>query len=652
MKKSIALSIVLAVLVVGLFGLHPSSAASVQQIGSASLYIFGVTNLSGTPAGIPSLLSLTVTEGTGQVFLGSVPLVGNDTQAQAVVSASVACQLVNVNCDDYNFYYYIQSSSPAVSGPSAGAAFAIAAMSVLTNKPLNPAVAMTGTANPDGSVGLVGDVGPKSMAAADQGIKLFLYPAYEPNIPAYEQITDNITQQALNYDTAHGMAAVAVSSLYAAYQYFTGYNITPMVDYNVTTPLYNSLMQATYNEFNTYQQGIYDSLPSKNSSDPLVTDLINAALIQMRQETTLAANGDYYTAASYIINSSSTLLYAKTLEESSLQSNSTNYMDGLVSAENASIQNTYNDITKNYVTNRSTLDLKFIAIDRLAQASRYLEDSNSYIASNMGNAAYFYALSEVKRASSLFWLSVVPKGTSSFSESQYYNLSQYYLYKASSYTDYANLLNPNANLFADYTSMQQFFGRAQTYQAQGMYIPSIFDSLEAIATAELIIEENSIDINGSASAVTNQILLSALRIINNAEDSLQNGTATNGSIAGITPFLGISYYAFAKNFENTSLPLLIQYASYSRVYTDFEASLANASFVQHLSVFQPINVPAPFNVQYILYLILGTVLGIALGGIIYEYKLFKLIKNRRIGKNIKIVVKTKHAKKKKKKNKK
>lgn len=636
MQKGIATSLVLAAVLVSVFGLHFVGAVSVQQIGNASLYIFGVTTQNGTTVGVPAKLSLTVTRGTGQVFLGSIPLTGTDTQAQAVVSAFVACELVNVNCDNYNFYYYIQSGSPQVGGPSAGAAFAIAAMAVLTNRSLNPTVAMTGTANPDGSVGLVGDVGPKSMAAADQGIKLFMYPAGEPAISS-----DNITQKAIAYDTAHGMATTAVSSVYAAYQYFTGYNITPVIDYNITTPLYSSLMQATYNGFNSYQQGIYDSLSSKNSSNASISSLINTALSAMQQEKALVSSGDYYTAASYIVNTSATdLVYARTLEELSVQSNPVNYMNGLISAENASIQQTYNNITKNYVTDKATLELKLIAIDRLTQASTFLSNASSTVSSNMNTAAYFYALSEVKRASSLFWMSIVPHGTSNFTESTYYNLSQYYLYKASSYTNYANLLNPSASSSAAYTEMQQFFSQAQAYQSQGRYVSSIFDSLESIATAELIIEDNSIAINGSVSAVTNQILDSALRTINNAENS------------GVTPFLGISYYEFGKNFENTSLPLLIQYASYSRVYTDFEAALANASFVAHPSVFQPLSVPVPFNVQYVLYLLLGAVLGIALGGIIYEYKLFKMVKNRRIGKNIRIVVSPKHTKKTKRKTRK
>ncbi|MCL5009522.1 MAG: hypothetical protein M1433_00880 [Candidatus Parvarchaeota archaeon] len=623
MYKNIVVSVILAIAFIGLFGLHISGAATIQQVGSTSLYIFGVsTQPNGSVIGVPAKLSLVVTQGSGKVFLGSTPLTGTDTQAQAVVSALVACELVNVNCDNYNFYYYIQSESPQISGPSAGAAFAVAAMSILTGHPLNPKVAMTGTANPDGSIGLVGDVAAKSEAAANQGMTLFLYPVGEPPLSS-----DNMTQQAIEYDAAHGMATVPVDSLYLAYQYFTGYNITPELNYNITTPFYNKLMQNTYQEFNVYQQTVYDSLPSKTSSNSSINSLINSALATMQQEEVLVSQGNYYTAASYIVNTSATdLIYARTLEELNTQSDPVAYMDSLIASENASISQTYHSVTEDYLTNMSTLDLKFIAIDRLAQASTFLDNASSSAQSNIPTAAYFYALSEVKRVSSIFWLSLLPRGDSNFSEASYYNLSQYYLYKASSYINYAGLLNPNAASSGASTSMQDFFNKAQYRQEQGNYISSIFDSLESIASAELVIEENSIVLNSSVPVITNEIIDSALRNIDRAES------------AGVTPFLGISYYQFGENFANTSTPLLIEYESYSRVYTDFEASLANVSFVQSPALFQPISTTLPFNSEYILYLLLGVVLGIAIGGFIYEYKLFKMVKKGRLGKNIKIVV--------------
>ncbi len=597
---------------------HASPLQQVDELGNASLYIFGVSTLSnGTTVGVPAVLSLRVTNGSGQVFLGSTPLTETDTQAQAVLSTLVACQLVNVNCNDYNFYFYITSSSAEVGGPSAGAAFTIAAMSVLTGKPLNPKIAMTGTANPDGSIGIVGDVAEKSEAAANQGIKVFLYPSDEPSI-------DNMTSSALAYDENLGMVAIPIDSVYQAYQYFTGYNITPALNYSIYTSQYNAVMNSTYQEFGAYQQSIYDSLPDKTSTNSTINYYITQAETLMQNESEFASKGNYYVAASEMVESASELVLAKTLEELSNSTNAPQFMQNLISAENASIENTYNQVTQDYLTNSSTLDLKLIAIDRLAEASSYINSSEGSLSSNLFSSAVNYSFAEVKRASAIFWLGSLKTGNSNFSESSYSNLSNYYLYRASSFMNYAELLGLNDS--PQVNGMESSFDQAETYQDEGHYVASIFNSINTIATAEQLIEENSISVNNSVSAVENQISQSALRDINNAEK------------VGVTPFLGISYYQYGNSFQNTSIIYYLDFEALSMTYTEFEAGLANASSLPFTPVLQPVSVPAPVSDVWEIfgYALLGFALGVLVSWVLYEYRLFRLVRNNALVKRANI----------------
>ncbi len=597
------ISAVLAVLVL-LVASFSFGAVHAETVGTASLYIFGVASYSnGTVIGIPAKLNVTVTNGTGQVYLGSTPLVGTDTQAQAVVSTDVACQLLNIDCADYNFYYFITSSSPEVGGPSAGAAFAVAAMSVLTHKPLNPSVAMTGTANPDGSVGIVGDVSEKSQAAADQGIKTFLYPS-----------TDNITSQAALYDERLGMIPTPVDSVYEAYQYFTGYNVTPVLNTNITTPLYTSLMRQTYMMFNAYQQAVYASLPSQSPSDQYALQAINNAQSWIQTEQALAANGDYYVAASDIVNASATdLVYAKALEELDASNSPSSLMTSMIAQENTSINRTYANITKDYLTNSSTLELKFIAIDRLAQASQFLTAAAAELNTSISSAAYSYALAEVKRASAGFWVSVLPMGRSNFSEAAFQNQSAYYLAKANSYSEYAGLLG--VGLAAQTQQMEIDLNASQNYYDNGQYVASIFDSLDTIGIADLLIEENSIT-NGSAFQISDQVSNSALALINSAE------------AAGVTPFIGISYYSLGNSFAGTEPFNYIQFESTSREYTQFEIRLAKGALPILSGVPQPAASQEPIVALYqdFAYLVLGIALGVIFAGIVFEFKISKIRK--------------------------
>ncbi|MEM0143347.1 MAG: S16 family serine protease [Candidatus Parvarchaeum sp.] len=601
--------IIAAVLFLVLFLFSQVKAQGTQQvIGSASLYIFGVTNSSnGTLVGVPALLNLTITNGTGKVFLGSTPLTQTDTQAQGVLSAELACQLLNVNCDDYNFYYYITSSSVEVGGPSAGSAFTMAAMSILSGKPLNPKVAMTGTANPDGSVGIVGDVSQKSMAAANQGIKTFLYPA-----------TDNISTAALSYDEAHGETPIAVNSEYQAFQYFTGYNVTPAINLTIQTPLYINLMKQTYIQFNVYQEGLQSGVV--NTTNSTIQQLISEAYSDISSQKSEVASGNYYIAASSMITSSSDLLQARLLEEIP-STNQVSFVKGLINKENSTIAGIASNISNDYVSNSSTLILKFIAFDRLMQAQDYLNDSVASLSSgNIQNAIYYYSLAAVKAQTAYFWVSILPLGKSNFSQSNYETLSNYYLYKASSYLDYANLLG--AQLPSEYSQAESYLASAQSRYYSGNYISSIFASIESISVSQMLIEENSLVSNSALSEIGNQSSIATLNTINSAEK------------AGVTPFLGISYYYFGNQFydpSNVSNSDFLEYLLFeteARAFTMLGTQLSNASLIPYTPSLQPIQISKPVEplLEEIGFIILGIAIGVVLSGIIFEYKMYRRVK--------------------------
>ncbi|PTD94706.1 hypothetical protein C9439_01160 [archaeon SCG-AAA382B04] len=63
-----------------------------------------------------------------------------------------------------------------VDGPSAGAAICLAQISVFKNKTINQSILITGTINRDGSIGRVGEVRAKVIAAREKGYELVLVP--------------------------------------------------------------------------------------------------------------------------------------------------------------------------------------------------------------------------------------------------------------------------------------------------------------------------------------------------------------------------------------------------------------------------------------------------------------------------------------------
>ncbi|MEM3087224.1 MAG: S16 family serine protease [Halobacteria archaeon] len=97
-----------------------------------------------------------------------------DTQVSALTAARVAANLTGRSLGAVDVIYSVQADAQVVEGPSAGAAMAVAAAAALEGRTPNPRVAITGTVEPDGSVGAVGGVEEKAAAARDKGVTLFL----------------------------------------------------------------------------------------------------------------------------------------------------------------------------------------------------------------------------------------------------------------------------------------------------------------------------------------------------------------------------------------------------------------------------------------------------------------------------------------------
>jgi PDZ domain-containing protein len=93
---------------------------------------------------------------------------------------------------DFDVPVDVTIDSGDVGGPSAGLAFTLAILDVLTPGELTGGdqVAVTGTISPDGTVGPVGGVAQKVAAAADAGAEVFLVPADE--VDQADSVSDDI----------------------------------------------------------------------------------------------------------------------------------------------------------------------------------------------------------------------------------------------------------------------------------------------------------------------------------------------------------------------------------------------------------------------------------------------------------------------------
>lgn len=141
---------------------------------------------------------LEVKHGSGRIFLDSFPLTKIDTQISTRYANEVACDYLNMDCSRYDFFYTIRAGSTIVGGPSASASLTVLTIAALKDLELRNDTVMTGTINSGGSIGPVGGVFKKALAAEKAGFKRVLVPLFFINTEEVVNMTFNLTNGSTN----------------------------------------------------------------------------------------------------------------------------------------------------------------------------------------------------------------------------------------------------------------------------------------------------------------------------------------------------------------------------------------------------------------------------------------------------------------------
>lgn len=265
-------------------------------VGSASVVAPAVV---GNNTGALTHISVTVTSGTGYVTVTGPSSVANDTKASALDAAISAAQYLKLDYKNYNFTYNIADYNQSVSGPSAGAAMTLLAISAISGNRLVSNFTITGTIS-NGSVGLVGGVYDKADAAGAYGLKFILVPA----------VSQGSEENELYYliQNKFNIPLIEVQNITAAANYAFGKNPTANrgVTFNFSTNYYPGLLpNASLVCSNACNSQPFANLTNFTinitaSQVALVSGLPNASAqlyAVLNQSRTIAAGGYLYTAS-------------------------------------------------------------------------------------------------------------------------------------------------------------------------------------------------------------------------------------------------------------------------------------------------------------------------------------------------------------------
>jgi predicted S18 family serine protease len=140
--------------------------------------------------GVTMTCRVELREGSGRVLVNTVPRIGIDLQTSSNIAVFVAENLTGARLGETDTIITIEAEEPVevVDGPSAGAAITIATMAAINGYALNERVFITGTINPDGSIGVVGGIIEKAVAAASKGGTIFLVPEGQRVLTVLERV--------------------------------------------------------------------------------------------------------------------------------------------------------------------------------------------------------------------------------------------------------------------------------------------------------------------------------------------------------------------------------------------------------------------------------------------------------------------------------
>jgi len=167
--------------------------------------------------GVTADLYLEIEPGNDRVFIESFPLTKLDTQISTRFAKDIACQYIEMDCSNYDFFYTIKGSSAIIGGPSAGAAMSALTVALLGNKRINDSVAITGTINSGGIIGPVGGIKEKIEAAKDLGLGTVIIPKGQGTFNV-----SSLTRNFSEYGGGMGINVVESYDLDDALVYLTG----------------------------------------------------------------------------------------------------------------------------------------------------------------------------------------------------------------------------------------------------------------------------------------------------------------------------------------------------------------------------------------------------------------------------------------------
>ncbi len=509
-------------------------------------------------------LYLDVKEGTGRVFIDTLPASKLDTQMSTRLARSIGCKYANADCSNLDFFYTIRANSAIVGGPSAGAATAVVTVAILRNLDLREDVAVTGTISSGGLIGPVGGLKDKITAASENSITTVLIPLGErmqrnknsnrSNDSSRRNETKNLDEADASNDlVAYGktlnLTVIEVGTLDEALYQFTGKSLLKRTANITINPSYAETMKMLSEQLCNRSSTLQTRLNKK-----LVDDITAAESIILAEQdnaenlTRLGRNafdkGNYYSSASYCFGAN--VVYSRALLEAQKLSNRDLY--NAMNQTKANIIHFNRNITGREVATITDLESYMVIKDRLIEANDHLNNAEEEMRKNRKqDAIRELSYANERFYSALSWSEFFTEQGKRFSinKEELQESCTSKLSEAEEFYQYIDLIFPRVLQEA-----REELDKASVDKERGNYELCLYKATIAKAQISMLssllgITEEQVD------KLLDRKIAAAERAI--AEEQEKD----------VFPILGYSYYEYAKSLRQSNKYSSLLYAEYA-----------------------------------------------------------------------------------------
>ena len=500
---------------------------------------------------VGSTATITVTaasNGSGHVFLDTFPLAEIDMQGSARLAARVAAQLTGKPLAEHDFFFVLRSGSQIIGGPSAGATLAVGAVAALNGWKVRPDALMTGTIQPDGSVGPVGGIPEKAKAAADVGVKRFLFPLGEEHVAflSEPQRPVNLTRYCAE---ELGIECIPVSDVLDAVGLMTDHAfVRPPLAGNVTGEEYRALLGAVSRELVRNAEALVAEaeaavadLPAGGARTALAARL-DAARETLERARGASANGTHYTAASLSFQAAIDAHHVRDSARVLASEDPVAEAAGLVRAAREEVARVRAEVESFEGLTTTTFEAVGAAQVRLVEAESRLALAEAHL--DQGTAGVLDALAEAawaheRAGTATFWLRIaerLPEGEP-LSRQGVRDAARDALTTSGEEVAYVRAVFQTRGIPVDVGEPERRLREAEAAFDRGFHSAAMLTAIEASVRASVLLEVTGYP-GGVPEAKLEQKREQAALAIQAARER------------GVEPFLAQSQYEFGLSLEN------------------------------------------------------------------------------------------------------